>query len=166
MRESDTCWARNPCHHFWNVFPYKSCNVQTPSVEDLAASFADSTRHALGHAQTSLETAQQNWSSLLAGTSKWADSAGIAPRYRRPSPLESAFGELWNDAMPRLNPFRVRASAEVVISLATCPAVCLPRPPVRTFKSPSIDLLFTPAYFALLTSPTLLPAEFQTSPWH
>lgn len=82
-------------------------SVQGLLVEDLAAGLADTTRHALGHAQTSLETAQQNWTSLLVGTSRWADEAGIAPRPVGPNPLESAFGELWNDAVPRINPFKV-----------------------------------------------------------
>jgi hypothetical protein len=82
--------------------------LQPFSVEDIAASFADSTRSVVGHAQTSLETAQRNWSSLLAETSKWADDAGFALRGATTSTrLENTFGDLWNDAMPSFNKSRV-----------------------------------------------------------
>jgi hypothetical protein len=82
--------------------------LQPFSVEDIAASFADSTRSVVGHAQTSLETAQRNWSSLLVGTSKWADDAGFALRGATTSTrLENTFGDLWNDAMPSFNKSRV-----------------------------------------------------------
>jgi hypothetical protein len=95
--------------------------LQPFAVEDIVASFADSTRSAVGHAQTSLETAQHNWSSLLAGTSKWADDAGFALRgATNGTKLESAFGDLWNDAMPSFNKGRVRLDQGLDHSLMAC----------------------------------------------
>lgn len=75
--------------------------MQAPSIEELAAGFADSTRQALDQAQTALETVHQNWSSLLAETSRRADDAGLGKSH-----ADGPLGALWSDAMPRFQLFK------------------------------------------------------------
>ena len=88
-----------------------AARVQAPSIEDLAAGFADSTRQAIGHAQNALETVHQNWSSLLADTSRWADDAGLGKSHG-----DSPLGALWSDAMPRFQLFKEVRSEAIALS--------------------------------------------------
>lgn len=88
-------------------------------MADMASRVAESSKAVVGHAQESLENAQENWSSLLSGPLDGdGDSAGGA-KFRLTVPgnggleailkdAEQHFGALWGSATPELGLFKVR----------------------------------------------------------
>lgn len=87
-------------------------------MADMASMVAESSKAVVGHAQESLENAQENWSSLLSGQAEGERDSSDSEKFRLTGPgnsgleailkdAEQHFGALWGSTTPEFGPFKV-----------------------------------------------------------